>query len=171
MTQTELYEAIVSEVNTDKSVITFESSADFIKGITGEASLNLDEVITLKAPLSAFAEIPVRDLLMVDANADEQFAYVLVNKISATVTENIKADKVSQFDIEALACASQITAMWEQPETANAILEVLYENSAGLHVPSLALLTKRSLTAGLPYGRMRKEMGSIRDSIVATLDK
>lgn len=150
MSKRDIYDQIVAEVEADKQLITMEqtSYADMV----AKESLQLrlpKEGVFLKSDTSAFAEYAIRDALIVKALEDEEFTFVLVNKIGTTVKNKVESKSLTQNDIEAFATAGNLLTMWEQFGSADSITEALDSlvEEYSLTAPQLTTLTKRLLSA------------------------
>ena len=110
---------------------------------------------------------------MISSLEDERFAFVLTNKIVHTVKGK---DKPIQDDIEALACAGHILAIWEQFELATHALQLTetMATSNNLTVPSLAGLSERMIAnrQTFPFSATRESMrGVLKPKVMAGLDE
>jgi len=139
------YDSIVQEVEEGMSFIKkADPEYDYMqavkKGDFNTMTLPKD-VASLTVPLSVFSTYTVRDAVIAKAMQDEQFAFVLVNKIAGAVYDN--ADNVTQHEMEALAVVANVTCMWEQFNhaltTLTTIGNIHEENK--LEIPPLAQLT------------------------------
>jgi len=171
MRKREIYEGIVAEVEYDKALIEVEKPTSYTAMVEAEG-LNMKlpkDGVSLKTPTSAFADYAVRDAILIRAMEDEDFAFVLINKIGATVKGKVeKEEVVTQDDIEALATAGQVLTMWEQFDSAFAMTLLLDKavESHSLTEPTLTNLTKKLLGAkdSFPFRSTRE--GAIRDLAV-----
>ena len=118
-----------------------------------------------------FSNYTIRDAIMLTACSDEQFAQVLLMKISKTINE---AKVIVQDDIEALTTAYHVSAMWEKPETeAFCVLTHSLTQKYNLERPPLADLTDRVIKLPVPKSTIRIDMvaGGLKNEVLADLDK
>lgn len=162
MSKREMYDGVIAEVEYDKALVKVDSTMSYTD-VVKEGSIKLalpEEGVFLKSATSVFAEYDVRDALLVKTMEDEEFAFVLINKIGTTIKEKVENKTVTQDDVEALATAGQILTMWEQFGGAivlTALLDSVIEEY-GLTTPSLAEITKRLLESKdrFPFAETRK---------------
>lgn len=161
MSKRDIYDQIVAEVEADKQLITMEQTSYADMVAQEKVQLRLpDGGVFLKSDTSAFAEFAIRDALIVKALEDEEFTFVLVNKIGSTLKAKSEAKSVTQEDIEAFATAGNLLTMWEQfggADMLTSALDSLVEEYS-LTEPTLTSLTKRMLSASdsFPFGVIRK---------------
>jgi len=123
-----------------------------------------------------FADYTVRDAILIESMKDEEFAFVLLNKIANTVHKNYEDGKPTQDDIEALATSSQICVMWEQFQNAYMITKVIetYAEEHDLIEPPLTKITKQLLQAHdtFPFAKVRTEtIAELKTKSDADLEK
>jgi len=168
MSKREMYEEIVAEVESDKALVEVDSTMTYTDVVqNGSIKLALpEEGVSLKSATSAFTDYGVRDAILIKAMEDEEFAFVLINKIGNTVKSKVEAKTITQDDVEALATAGQVLVMWEQFTTAivmTVLLDNLIEENKNLREPALATITKRLLDVchTFPFAETRKH--TVRD--------
>jgi hypothetical protein len=168
MNKRDIYNGVVAEVESDKALIEIEKPTSYTDMVKEEGmSMVLPcEGVFLKSATSAFADYAVRDAILIKAMEDEDFAFVLINKIGATVKKKVEEDEaVTQDDIEALATAGQVLTMWEQFDSAfsmTLLLDKAVEFNS-LTEPTLTSLTKRLLGAKESFPFKATREGAIRD--------
>jgi hypothetical protein len=149
-TARERYEAIVKETET--------AAADIFEG---EEAYSIVMSIPLEAPAEWFLDYTVRDAVMTRSLIDAKFAFILCHKLSNVLKENMKADNpITQTDLETLAVAIQVGAMWEQEQS-----EMLVGVAEGvakeenLELPSLVSISKRimKMSSFMDLEGLRKE--------------
>jgi hypothetical protein len=167
MSKRDIYEGVIAEVEYDKALIEVATPMSYTDMVRAEGmQVKLPEQgVFLKSATSAFADYAVRDALLIKAMGDEDFAFVLINKIGTTVKEKVEDNTITQDDVEALATAGQVLVMWEQFASAlvmTALLDKVIEEYS-LREPTLTYLTKKLLEAQdyFPFAQTRKE--SLRD--------
>ena len=149
MTKRVMYETIVQEVEQDMPKV--NKPTTYLEQVESEGTVTISVPIPFKtAPISAFADYKVRDALIVRCMRDEDFTFVLLNKITNSLHINSMDDatRLTQDDIEALTFVVHTGAMWEQFEQAERFLGlVAYAIKANsLDKPNLLTLTERILT-------------------------
>jgi len=166
MSKREMYDGVIAEVEYDKALIQIDNASYIDVVREGSVKLALPENgVSLKSATSVFADYDVRDALLVKTMEDEEFAFVLINKIGSTVKSKVEDKTITQDDVEALATAGQVLVMWEQFGGAlvmTALLDNVIEEY-NLSTPSLADITKRLLEVKdyFPFAETRK--GSVAD--------
>ena len=161
MNKRELFNQIVAEVEEGKSLITIENQSyqDVVQGERVQLRMPKEGVF-LKSDTSAFAEYAVRDALIMKGLEDEQFTFVLVNKIGSTLKAKEAESTVTQDDIEAFATVGNLLVMWEQFGGANMIIGLLESmvEDYSLELPQLVELTKRMIIGNetFPFAEVRK---------------
>jgi hypothetical protein len=179
MSKRDIYEEIVAEVESDKEKIEVANpTTTYAEMVEAEGiSLKLPEGVLLKSATSAFADYAIRDALLIKTMEDEDFAFVLVNKISNTITQRV-ANKtiVTQDDVEALATANQVLVMWEKFGGAvvmTALLDNLIEDNKNLREPALNTITKRLLQSNesFPFAETRRDtIASLSEKVLESLN-
>ena len=149
MTKRVMYETIVQEVEQDMPKV--NKPTTYLEQVESEGTVTISVPIPFKtAPISAFADYKVRDALIVRCMRDEDFTFVLLNKITNSLHINSMDDatRLTQDDIEALTFVVHTGVMWEQFEPAERFLGlVAYAIKANsLDKPNLLTLTERILT-------------------------
>jgi len=148
MNKLDTYNAIVKEVTDSIGLIKpaepeynnyFDAVKD--KGKTANIIVLPKDITSLSVPLSVFADYTIRDAVLCKALEDENFAFVLVNKIAGAVIEH--ESNMTQDDMEALALVSNVTCMFEQFNHALSTLEAIGDtaNKFNLTIPPLASIT------------------------------
>lgn len=168
MTKRETYDSLVSEIEADLTKIELLIPTSYSEMVASNSSRMAlpEEGVFLKTPTSAFADYSVRDRLMVKAMESEEFAFVLTNKIANTVETKWDSNTISQEDVEALACAGQVVAMWEQFALAEAFVSTIATcvSKYDLNKPSLTSITEAMLSV-----RDTFPFDETRQSVVADL--
>jgi hypothetical protein len=142
-----MYNTIVAEVERDY-VHVFEHENGVVPNLEDEGAFVQYEVLDgllLDVPTDAFSNFAIRDALMVKANEDDKFAFVLCNKIIHHVKKQDDAGNFVQADLDALATAIHIQAMWEQTERAVGLASVAEQcaEENNLEMPTIMNATKR----------------------------
>ena len=170
-----LFDQITQEVENDKKYVIHYDTSDLEDGIAGMEVL---EALPLDAGTLAFGNYKVRDAILVEANKDEEFAFVLVNKIMTHVKQKSDDNAIVQSDIEAVATASHILAMWELIEPAVGTIEIakMIIDSNDVETPNLIKATMQVITAGTVFDRdiskMREQMvKDIGQQLIDNLDE
>lgn len=177
MSKREIYNGVIAEVEYDKALIEIDNPTSYTDMVRGEGlQAKLPEGgVSLKSATSAFADYAVRDALLVKAMEDEDFAFVLMNKIGTTVKDKVEAKTITQDDVEALATATQVLVMWEQFTGAlvmTALLDSVVEEYK-LKEPTITNLTKKLLEAQgrFPFAETRKSSArELSESVLKGLD-
>jgi hypothetical protein len=177
-TKREMYDTIVAEVERDY-VHVFEHEMGAVPDEDeGYVQYELFEGLRLEASTNTFSNFTVRDALMAKANADDKFAFVLSNKIIHSVKEASEAGTFVQSDLDALATAIHIQAMWEQAEKAVGLAQVAIEvaRENDLQMPSIMEATRKIIMAqqmmGMDIPDLRERMSKeLSPSLLADLDK
>jgi hypothetical protein len=170
------YDTIVHEVREAISLIEpANPDNDYMSAVNGNHNntITIPKDLVLNAPLTAFSNYKVRDALIATAMKDEQFAFVLVNKIAGSVYKN--ADEVSSVEMEALAVVANVTCLWEQFNhalvTLKAIAEI-NEERPEIEIPELAKLTVMLMEKHevFPFALTREGTSKLFESIEKDLD-
>ena len=177
-TKREMYDTIVAEVERDY-VHVFEHEMGSVPDTEdGFVQYEVFDSLRLDTPTDAFSNFTVRDALMAKANADDKFAFVLSNKIIHSVKEASEAGNFIQADLDALATAIHIQAMWEQAEKAVGLAQVAIEvaREHDLQMPSIMDATRKIIMAqqmmGMDIPNLREKMSrELSPSLLADLDK
>jgi hypothetical protein len=178
-TKREMYDTVVAEVERDY-VHVFEHEMGSIPTEDEEGFVQYEvfDSLRLDTPTDAFSNFTVRDALMAKANADDKFAFVLSNKIIHSAKEASDAGTFVQADLDALATAIHIQAMWEQIEKAVALaqiaIEVAQEND--LKLPSIMEASRKIIMAqqmmGMDIPTLREQMSKeLSPILLSELDK
>lgn len=157
-----LFDQITQEVEDGKKYVIHYDTSDLDNGTAGMEVL---EALPLDAGTLAFGNYKVRDALLVEANKDEEFAFVLVNKIMTHVKQKSDDNAIVQSDVEAVATASHILAMWELIEPAVGTIEIakMIIDSNDVDTPSLIKSTMQVITAGTMFDR---DISKLREQMV-----
>ena len=178
-TKREMYDSVVAEVERDY-VHVFEHGLGDMPDSDGEGYIQYEvfDALKLDTPTDAFSNFSVRDALMAKANADDKFAFVLSNKIIHSAKEASDAGNFRQADLDALATAIHIQAMWEQAEKAVGLAQIAIETAKelSLEMPSIMEASRKIIMAQTMMGmdipdlreRMSKELTPL---LLAELDK
>jgi len=178
-TKREMYDTIVAEVERDY-VHVFEHEMGAVPDTDEESFVQYElfDGLSLEAPTDTFSNFTVRDALMAKANGDDKFAFVLTNKIIHSVKEASDAGNFVQADLDALATAIHIQAMWEQAEKAVALAQIAIETAQehDLKMPSIMDATRKIIMAqqmmGMDIPNLREKMSKeLSPSLLADLDK
>lgn len=167
MSKREIYNGVVAEVEYDKALIKLNTPTSYAEAVEAEGShLALpEEGVSLKSATDVFADYTVRDAILIKAMEDEEFSFVLVNKIGNTVKEKVEAKAITQDDVEALATAGQVLVMWEQFGTAlvmTALLDSVVKDYS-LKEPSLTTITKKLLGVQNSFPFAETRTNAVRD--------
>ena len=177
-TKREMYDTVVAEVERDYVHVFEHEMGEVPDTEDGYVQYELFDGLKLDSPTDAFSNFSVRDALMAKANADDKFAFVLSNKIIHSTKEASDAGNFGQADLDALATAIHIQAMWEQAEKAVALaqvaIEVAQEND--LKLPSIMDATRKIIMAqqmmGMDIPNLRVKMSEeLTPALLADLDK
>ena len=169
------FDTIVAEVERDTAEIIHYDTTD----LDGKAGMATVDAIPTEISLSAFSDFKVRDALLVKANENEEFAFVLINKVMGKAKQEFDTtETVNQDLVEAVSTVAHISAMWEQEGNARhsiGLCEQLCEEH-GLEVPSLIDASKKVLMAGAlglkDITQLREDMvKDLKDILFAELDK
>ena len=167
MRKREMYDGVIAEVEYDRALVEVDSTMTYTDVVqNGSIKLALpEEGVSLKSATDVFADYAVRDAILIKAMEDEEFAFVLINKIGNTVKSKVEDKTITQDDVEALATAGQVLVMWEQFGTATvmtALLDSVIEEYK-LREPSLTNITKKLLEVHdtFPFAETRKS--TLRD--------
>lgn len=157
MTKRDLFNSVVAEVTRDSALVLEFDRTDIEEG----SGMEILQDLELETPTSAFADYDVRDALLLEGCKDEKFAFVLNNKIIRTTNDASTRGTFNQGDMEALAVAIHLQAMWEQQMKAIAGMQIadLCAEAHGVEVPSLIPLTKRMMLSsamGMDFEETRK---------------
>jgi hypothetical protein len=163
----ETYNSIIAEIEGELNKVTTNIPEDYVDMVNSNSSrtISVDKGVILKSATSAFANYAVRDGLMVRATTDPEFSLVLVAKIGNYISAK-DSKAITQDDIEAMATASQISAIWGQEWSANYFVksvEELTKINKELTEPSLITITKMLLNAGT------ERVASIRTNTMSQL--
>ena len=178
-TKREMYDTIVAEVERDYAHV-FEHEIGVVPDVDEESFVQYElfEGLSLEAPTDTFSNFSVRDALMAKANGDDKFAFVLTNKIIHSVKEASDAGNFVQADLDALATAIHIQAMWEQAEKAVALAQIAIETAKenDLKMPSIMDATRKIIMAqqmmGMDIPNLREKMSKeLSPTLLADLDK
>ena len=177
-TKREMYDSVVAEVERDYVHVFEHEMGEVPDTEDGYVQYELFDGLKLDSPTDAFSNFSVRDALMAKANADDKFAFVLSNKIIHSTKEASDSGNFGQADLDALATAIHIQAMWEQAEKAVALaqvaIEVAQENN--LKLPSIMDATRKIIMAqqmmGMDIPNLRVKMSEeLTPALLADLDK
>ena len=178
-TKREMYDTVVAEVERDY-VHVFEHQMGEMptEDEEGYVQYELFDGLTLDTPTDAFSNFAVRDALMAKANADDKFAFVLSNKIIHTAKQASDSGTFGQADLDALATAIHIQAMWEQAEKAVALAQIAIETAQehDLKMPSIMDASRKIIMAqqmmGMDIPNLREKMSKeLTPLLLADLDK
>jgi len=164
-TNRELFDTLVAEVERDyahvfeheNGVMPTEDEGEFVQ-------YEVFEALALDTPTDAFSNFTVRDAIMVKANQDDKFAFVLCNKIIHHAKTQDEAGNFVQADLDALATAIHIQAMWEQVERAVGLAQVAEQcaQENDLEMPTIMDATKRVIMmqtlGGIDIPNLRERM-------------
>ena len=173
-----MYDTIVAEVERDYVHVFEHEMGEVPDTEDGFVQYEVFDSLRLDTPTDAFSNFTVRDALMAKANADDKFAFVLSNKIIHSAKEASDAGTFVQADLDALATAIHIQAMWEQIEKAVALaqvaIEVAQEND--LQLPSIMEASRKIIMAnqmmGMDIPNLREQMSKeLTPVLLSELDK
>lgn len=145
-TNRELFDTIVAEVERDYAHVFEHENGTHPAEDEGEfVQYEVFEALSIDFPTDAFSNFIVRDAVMVKANEDDKFAFVLCNKIIHHAKKQDDAGNFVQADLDALATAIHIQAMWEQTERAVGLAHVAEQcaEENNLEMPTIMDATKR----------------------------
>jgi len=177
-TKREMFDTIVAEVERD-FIHVFDHQDGLMPDGDGDGFIQYEvfDGLSLSAPKETFSDLVVRDALLYKANENDKFAFVLSNKIIHTVKQASDEGNFSQTDLDCLATAIHIQAMWEQGERALALghlaLELARDND--LELPSLMEISGKIIEAvsnGFDITTLRERMViDIGEKILKALDE
>ena len=177
-TKREMYDTVVAEVERDYVHVFEHEMGEVPDTEDGYVQYELFDGLRLDSPTNAFSNFSVRDALMAKANADDKFAFVLSNKIIHSAKEASDAGNFVQADLDALATAIHIQAMWEQIEKAVGLAQIAIEvaQEHDLKLPSIMDASRKIIMANQMMGmdipdlreKMSKELSPI---LLSELDK
>ena len=177
-TKREMYDTIVAEVERDYVHVFEHEMGEVPDTEDGFVQYEVFDSLRLDTPTDAFSNFTVRDALMAKANADDKFAFVLSNKIIHSAKEASDAGNFVQADLDALATAIHIQAMWEQIEKAVGLAQIAIEvaQEHDLQLPSIMDASRKIIMANQMMGmdipnlreKMSKELSPI---LLSELDK
>ena len=174
-----MYDTVVAEVERDY-VHVFEHAEGSMPTEDEEGFVQYEvfDSLRLDSPTDAFSNFTVRDALMAKANADDKFAFVLSNKIIHSAKEASDAGTFVQADLDALATAIHIQAMWEQAEKAVALAQIAIEvaQEHDLRLPTSMDASRKILMAqqmmGMDIANLRVKMSKeLTPILLSELDK
>ena len=177
-TKREMYNSVVAEVERDYAHVFEHEMGEVPDTEDGFVQYEVFDSLRLDSPTDAFSNFTVRDALMAKANADDKFAFVLSNKIIHSAKEASDAGTFVQADLDALATAIHIQAMWEPIEKAVGLaqiaIEVAQEND--LKLPSIMEASRKIIMAqqmmGMDIPNLREQMSKeLTPVLLSELDK
>ena len=177
-TKREMYNSVIAEVERDYVHVFEHEMGEVPDTEDGFVQYEVFDSLTLDTPTDAFSNFTVRDALMAKANEDDKFAFVLSNKIIHSAKQASDAGNFVQADLDALATAIHIQAMWEQADKAVALaqvaIEVAQEND--LQMPSIMEASRKIIMAqtmmGMDIAKLRSQMSKeLSPLLLADLDK
>jgi hypothetical protein len=148
-TKREMYDTVVAEVERDYVHVFEHEMGEVPDTEDGYVQYELFDGLKLDSPTDAFSNFSVRDALMAKANADDKFAFVLSNKIIHSTKEASDSGNFGQADLDALATAIHIQAMWEQAEKAVALAQIAVEVAREHDIADLREKMSKELTPAL----------------------
>jgi len=169
-TKREMFDTIVAEVERDFIHVFDHADTEMPDG-DGDGFIQYEvfDGLALSAPKETFSDLVVRDALLYKANENDKFAFVLSNKIIHTAKQASDEGNFGQADLDALATAIQIQAIWEQGERAIGlgVLALQLAQEHDLEVPSLMEISGKLIRAvanGFDIsdlrGRMNADIGA-----------
>lgn len=176
-TNRELYDTIVAEVEQSYPLLWEYKEDEMPNEEGGYVQYELFEGLTLDAPMDVFSNYTVRDALMVKANQDDKFTFVLCNKIIHTAKEADEKGSFTLHELEGLATVTQMLVMWEQTDRAISIGQTAQQcaEENNLELPSLMSAAARLIQAsiaGFDMTALRANMvASLNDTMQKELDK
>lgn len=177
-TKREMYDTVVAEVERDYVHVFEHEMGEVPDTEDGFVQYELFDGLRLDTPTDAFSNFTVRDALMAKANADDKFAFVLSNKIIHSAKEASDAGNFVQADLDALATAIHIQAMWEQIEKAVALAQIAIEvaQEHDLQLPSIMEASRKIIMAnqmmGMDIPNLREQMSKeLTPVLLSELDK
>ena len=174
-----MYDTVVAEVERDY-VHVFEHAEGSMPTEDEEGFVQYEvfDSLRLDTPTDAFSNFTVRDALMAKANAYDKFAFVLSNKIIHSAKEASDAGTFVQADLDALATAIHIQAMWEQAEKAVALAQIAMEvaQEHDLRLPTIMDASRKIIMAqtmmGMDIANLREKMSKeLSPILLSELDK
>ena len=178
-TNRELFDTLVAEVERDYALV-FEHAMGEVPTDDEEGFVQYEvfDALPLETPVEAFSNFSVRDAIMVKANENDKFAFVLCNKIIHHAKNADDNGTFGQSDLDALATAIHIQAMWEQVERAVGLSQVAEQcaQEHNLEMPTIMESTKRVIVMqtmmGLDIPTLREKMAKDLAHLALTaLDK
>ena len=173
-----MYNSVIAEVERDYVHVFEHEMGEVPDTEDGYVQYEVFDSLHLETPTDAFSNFTVRDALMAKANEDDKFAFVLSNKIIHTAKQASDAGNFAQADLDALATAIHIQAMWEQADKAVALaqiaIEVAQEND--LQMPSIMEASRKIIMAqtmmGMDIAKLRSQMSKeLTPILLSELDK
>ena len=144
-TNREQYDSIVQAVEKDKELIVLPDYETMLSAPEGVVRLSIkDEEMTPFESLEVFSNYAIRDALIIKSVSDEEFCFVLCNKITTTLLARHGEEAIDQEAVEALTLAAHIGMMWEQLEQAMEFAHMvsLASERNNLSEPNLNRMTK-----------------------------
>ena len=177
-TKREMYDTVVAEVERDYVHVFEHEMGEVPDTEDGFVQYEVFDSLRLDTPTDAFSNFTVRDALMAKANADDKFAFVLSNKIIHSAKEASDAGNFVQADLDALATAIHIQAMWEQIEKAVGLAQIAIEvaQEHDLQLPSIMEASRKIIMAqqmmGMDIPNLREKMSKeLSPILLSELDK
>jgi len=150
-----LFDAVVDEVEADYPLIKSIMPSNYIEAVEkSDTKYSLDEnsEVIFHSPMSVFSDYTIRDAIMVKAIESEEFAFILLNKVSARLYANQegKSDDdeviITQDEMEALATVTHISVLWNQVHPAMNLAWIMskaIESNSDIKVPALHSYTEK----------------------------
>jgi hypothetical protein len=177
-TKREMYDTVVAEVERDYVHVFEHEMGEVPDTEDGFVQYEVFDSLRLDTPTDAFSNFSVRDALMAKANADDKFAFVLSNKIIHSAKEASDAGTFVQADLDALATAIHIQAMWEQVEKAVGLAQIAIEvaQEHDLKLPTIMDASRKIIMAqqmmGMDIPTLREQMSKeLTPILLSELDK
>ena len=175
MSKRALYDAVVQEVEQDKAKIN-QPEIGYLDVINSSVTAELPQGLRLASPTDVFADYAVRDALLITSADDEDFAFVMSNKIIHTVQDKDAEGTITQPDLEAFVTALQVLTIWEQFDNAPDLYQLADSLNAKykLRMPSLMGITRRLYEARehFPFASTRRDsVQEIKDKAMADLNE
>ena len=177
-TKREMYNSVIAEVERDYVHVFEHEMGEVPDTEDGFVQYEVFDSLTLETPTDAFSNFTVRDAVMVKANEDDKFAFVLSNKIIHSAKQASDAGNFVQADLDALATAIHIQAMWEQADKAVALAQIAIEvaQEHDLQMPSIMEASRKIIMAqtmmGMDIAKLRSQMSKeLSPLLLADLDK
>ena len=177
-TKREMYDTVVAEVERDYVHVFEHEMGEVPDTEDGFVQYEVFDSLRLDTPTDAFSNFSVRDALMAKANADDKFAFVLSNKIIHSAKEASDAGTFVQADLDALATAIHIQAMWEQVEKAVGLAQIAIEvaQEHDLKLPTIMDASRKIIMAqqmmGMDIPNLREQMSKeLTPILLSELDK